>query len=465
MRAKVLVFSPNADYISQILSDFTIKIAKSREEVINAALKDKFNVIIVEDDESILDEIKSKKKDIVGILIKEEKTFDKSKDYYYIFKPYSEVQLVSIVYNSINKEKLEKELRKTTEFLGNIVESSPDSIITCDLEGRITSFNPGAEKILGYHKDEILGKKIDELYPEEEREFRKEWISRVLEGRSIRNARVKWKDKLGKLHDISLSVSLLRNGEGNPIGTVGIGKDISKEVEAERLIQEYIHQIRTYIRQVERASQFKELLLDILRHDILNPLTTVKNVASTLDNEKSTLIKRNIEKIEDIVRRATLYSRLESIEELEYEPVDLTEIIQNVVDGLQNLAKDKGISFILPKGKCKVEVNRWIEEALVNLISNAIKFSPVGETIEITIHENCESITMGIKDRGPGIPKEDRELIFERFGKGTKSRGMGLGLAIVKRLVELHNGKIWVEENKPRGSIFYIRLPKKQRVE
>lgn len=463
MMGSILIVSENYEKLKKLLKDYRTERACSEEEALSKVSSNKFDLVLIEDNVGLMDKIKEKY-DVVGVLILEDRDFDKSKDYYYVFKPYKEQQLLSIIHNSLNKVKLERELRNAKEFMRNIMDSSLDSIITADLQGKITSFNKGAESVLGYKAEEMIGKNVEELYPPEEREKRERWITRILNGESIRNKRVRWIDKHGNLHDISLSISLLRDSDGNPIGTVGIGKDITKEVMAERQLREYIFQIREYIKQVERSNMFKELLLDILKHDILNPLTVIKNVAHTIEKEKSELIIRNVGKIEDIIKRASIYSKLESVEELEFEQMDLAEVIEGAVDSLRNLSKKKEIEIEIVKGKksYNAEVSPWIEEAFINLISNAIKYSPAKSKVKIIFEEDEMSIKIGVADLGYGIPDEEKPYIFERFGKGKKSKGMGLGLAIVKRIVELHKGNVWVETNKPRGSIFYIRVPKRQ---
>ncbi len=467
--ANILIISKNYAKLKKILNEYgeyRVEVATSKKEAFNKIFSNGFDLVLVEDDIKLMDKIKENFKNIIGIVITEDKNFDKSKDYYYVFKPYRDQQLLSIINNSLNKAKLEKELKNTTEFMENIMNSSLDSIITADLNGRITSFNKGAESILGYKAEEMIGRNVAELYPKEERERREKWITKILNGESIRNKRVKWIDKHGNLHDISLSISLLKDAEGNTIGTVGIGKDITREVAAEKQLQEYIYQIREYIKQIERSNMFKELLLDILRHDILNPLTVIKNVAYTLEKEKAELTLRNVKKIEEIIRRATIYGKLESVEELEFEQANLVEVINRALEAVKNLVNEKQIEMKVIKGKDSyyADVSPWIEEAFVNLISNAIRYSPKGSSVEIFLSEDKENVKIGIADFGHGIPEEEKPYIFERFGKGKASKGLGLGLAIVKRIIELHNGKIWVEDNKPKGSIFYVKIPKKQGV-
>jgi len=108
-----------------------------------------------------------------------------------------------------------------------------------------------------------------------------------------------------------------------------------------------------------------------------------------------------------------------------------------------------------------------IEDVFLNLISNTIKYSPFGSRIELDIQERGDRWVVSVKDFGEGIPEENKKKLFSRFERLGKEgiKGMGLGLAIAQRIVDLHGGHIWVEDNPDGGSIFYVSLPKEGPVE
>jgi hypothetical protein len=109
-------------------------------------------------------------------------------------------------------------------------------------------------------------------------------------------------------------------------------------------------------------------------------------------------------------------------------------------------------------------VNPVIEEVFSNLLSNAVKYSPPGSRVVVDFQNEANRWKVMVADQGIGIPNEHKESIFDRFERGERGgiKGMGLGLAIAKRTVDLHNGKIWVEDNTPRGSVFIVELPKER---
>ena len=142
---------------------------------------------------------------------------------------------------------------------------------------------------------------------------------------------------------------------------------------------------------------------------------------------------------------------------------DLGDIVKEVVLDFKYQLEDKGIEVdFIPEGKHPACVHPIIRSVFSNLISNAIKYSPHGSRIEIDIQSgDGDSQVISVKDHGQGIPEEDKKHIFERFERleREKAKGTGLGLAIVRRTVEMHGGKVWVEDNPGGGSIFLVNLP------
>ncbi len=157
-------------------------------------------------------------------------------------------RVLEVVSDITERHELEKKLRETGDFLNNIVKSSGDAIIATDLEGRVTFWSQGAEDMFGFTAEEIMGRSIYDLYPEEFRDKRKRMEEFLLEypEDAIRNYRMKIYRKDGKLIDISLSLSLLKDPKGKPIGMVGISKDITKEVKAEEELRRKMRELEDF---------------------------------------------------------------------------------------------------------------------------------------------------------------------------------------------------------------------------
>ena len=231
----------------------------------------------------------------------------------------------------------------------------------------------------------------------------------------------------------------------------------------------------SYTKTLEESNRLKELFNDIISHDLLNPIHVVQTSAELLlANYQNTdpeitkllnMIQNSTFKLTARIRLASKFSQLENIERIEYSNLNLHEIVSDTLSEFGNQIQESDIEIIYlpnPNEEYLIEANVIIGEIFYNLISNAIKFSPSPGKIEIELVERVDRRIVSIKDQGKGIIGDDKEKIFARFVRLDVNgiQGLGLGLAIVKRIVQLHSGQIWVEDNPTGGSIFYVSLPK-----
>lgn len=229
--------------------------------------------------------------------------------------------------------------------------------------------------------------------------------------------------------------------------------------------------LKQYFAQLKHSNELKDLFTDILRHDLINPATVIKGYVEHLleyeeDVQKTAALKaieRNNLKLIEMIENAANLAKLESVEELDFEEMDIGNILEEVVLNIKPKADEKQIKIEFRReGKHPAKVNKIIEEVFSNLISNSIKYSPEGTTIEVTVTgQNDNGWKVSITDEGDGISENDKELIFNRFERAGKMniKGTGLGLAIVKRIMELHEGDVGVEDNPSgKGSVFWVTL-------
>jgi len=236
--------------------------------------------------------------------------------------------------------------------------------------------------------------------------------------------------------------------------------DITFRIEAERRLGEYTAHL-------EESNRYRQLFGEIISNDLLNPVWVVQNYLNMVRDEgvserQRTLITRaegTLERARDILQDARTYLRVQEPRRLAAERLDLGELIGAAVDGLrrQSERKSQRVEVRLP-GPITVMGNPSLREVFTNLLSNAIEYSPCGTAIEVVVNSGDLS-RVEVRDRGPGVPKQDRERIFRRFERLGTGVGVGLGLSIVKTIVELHGGKVWVEDNPGGGSIFALELP------
>lgn len=270
--------------------------------------------------------------------------------------------------------------------------------------------------------------------------------------------------KNGAVHWIDDRTVIEREKDGNITHYQGIIIDITERKHTEEAI-------RKYNKELEESNRMKELFTDIMHHDLLNPLNVAHGyVELFLEDEKNPrkkshleTIKRNLVKGMDLIDNATKLSKLKSLESIGFEDIDLKIVVTEVIENLTPLAVNAGMSIENNlKTRLPVKANRIIEDIFTNIIINAIKYAPKGKRIVVKGIEEANSCSVRIIDFGEGIKDPEKELIFERFNRNEKKgvKGSGLGLAIVGRILQLHNGRIWVEDNPEGGAVFVVQIPK-----
>jgi len=227
------------------------------------------------------------------------------------------------------------------------------------------------------------------------------------------------------------------------------------------------------ITEIKKAEKMKADFTANVSHELKTPITVLKGYIETLEDEiiedqkpLVKILKKHIERLSNLVSDVLLLSRLDAKVPLEKEYFNFKELILSAVDAFNRdvMAKNITLKIDIQDNLIFYGDSFLIFQAIINLVSNAIKFTPQQGTIEINATISEESLFLRFSDTGPGIPKEYYEKIFQRFFVIDKSRsrqlgGTGLGLSIVKHIIELHNGKIDVESEMGKGTAFIITLP------
>jgi signal transduction histidine kinase len=223
-------------------------------------------------------------------------------------------------------------------------------------------------------------------------------------------------------------------------------------------------------------------------HELRAPIASVRLMAENLErgkisgaekqNEYFRFIVQECRRLSSLIENVLDFSRIEQgRKQYEFEPTDLVALTQTTVKLMEPYAAERGVRLELKaesgeSGKRETELNvdgRAIQQALVNLIDNAIKHSAKGETVSVKIQhdEDASTINLSVSDRGPGIPEAEQQKIFERFYRlGSELRretqGVGIGLSVVKHIVEAHSGRVIVHSEVGQGSTFTVELPVKK---
>jgi len=229
--------------------------------------------------------------------------------------------------------------------------------------------------------------------------------------------------------------------------------------------------VRIRTKELSESNKLKDLFIDIMRHDLLNPAGVVRmNAQTALIDEKDSKKKETLRLIENssdrlikMIDNASVFAKLESGEKVDFKEMHLGVLLKEAVEGMTAKAKERGIKIKLDaQGKFPATVNPLIGDVFSNLISNAIKYGKEKSDVIVGIKQSGFSWRISVANKGEKIPDKYKKAIFERFSRLEKGavKGSGLGLAIVKKIVELHNGKVWVEDNSPKGSVFVVEIPR-----
>lgn len=369
--------------------------------------------------------------------------------------------------NEISKRKcVEELLRLEKEKLRNYIDVVGVMIVVLNMDGCVSLINQKGAELLGYNKDEVIGKHwFSNFIPEDEQDSIKDIFSNFLKGYSVPNLENSILTRFGEKKLISWTNVPILDDQGCLLGCISAGEDITDI----RLSQD---KLQKYADDLKRSDELKLLFIDILRHDLLNPANIIKGYSEyfieTMGNEEEKDIIQKIhqqnEKLIKIINSASMFGKLESTAMISFEELDLLELLEKVSREFLPLLEKRNITLeCYASGRYAAYANPVIEEAFYNLISNAIKFSPQGGRIVLDIMDVGQSWKVTFTDFGIGIRDEHKDVIFKRFkrfsGEGVK--GSGLGLAIVKKIVELHDGEVGVCDNPSgSGSTFWIQINK-----
>ncbi|QEH33874.1 Autoinducer 2 sensor kinase/phosphatase LuxQ [Aquisphaera giovannonii] len=358
-------------------------------------------------------------------------------------------------------------------FLASIVESSQDAIIGKALDGTILSWNRGAERIFGYAPEEVLGRSITVLAVPGQVDDILHVLARVGRGERIEHYETSRATKDGRIINVSLTVSPIRDVSGVIVGASKIARDISDRKRTEQ-------QNLALLEEVRRGVKGRDEFLSMLAHELRNPLAPLRNSIHLLRlrSDDPTVVER----VRDMMdRQVTHMSRLindlldvsritRGKITLNRERTDLGQLTRLVVDDHLEPFREAGVALntSIPEVPIWVGGDRTrLTQVLDNLLENACKFTdPGGEvSVEVAADGPRREAVVRVRDTGIGVEPELLPRIFDVFTQADLSLdrprgGLGLGLALVRRLVELHGGTVRAgSEGRGRGAEFLVLLP------
>ena len=354
------------------------------------------------------------------------------------------------------RREVEASGRKLTLF----AERAPIAVLEFDANATVLEMNPAAENLFGFAFGELIGRNgLQMLFPVDEFGVNDSWWRDFISGvkpATLDRLRCVRRDGLEIM--CAFTFTPLVNDEGDVISVIAQGRDITQELEAERLKKEFT---------------------STLSHELRTPLTSIigslqlinSGVMGDLDKDVEDLTviaERNGQRLLDLINDLLDIEKIESGKfELYPEIVSLDSLVRDTLVLNKSFADRFKVNFSLAKELPAVSVEadpKRLVQVATNLLSNAAKFSPESGTVDITVELKGDSVRVGVHDRGPGIPEAFRGKIFSRFAQAdsTATRqkgGTGLGLAICKRLIELMHGNIGFEDRPGGGTTFFFDLP------
>jgi PAS domain S-box-containing protein len=384
------------------------------------------------------------------------------------------------------------ELARTERRFRELLQAAPDAIVEADHDGRIVLLNAMTEKMFGYSGKELLGESVEALMPLEFRNRHVQHRSEFWRHPSTRPMRIGLdlhaQRKDGSAFPVEISLSPVKSEEECYV--TAIIRDVSDRKHAEqqfRAVQERLtaeltaknQQLEDRNREIERANQLKSEFLAGMSHELRTPLHTIVGFSELLLEDGSEPlsegqrrfighIQQDSQHLLDLINDLLDLSKIEAGGlELRPERFDFSSALAEALASIRPLAASKSICLDGPAEQV-INLNAdpvRVKEILYNLLSNAMKFTPEGGHVWISVEEEPHILQVTVSDTGIGISPEQQRAIFDKFYQvGSTTRGVregtGLGLAITKRLIEMHGGTIAVESEPGKGSHFKFTLPK-----
>lgn len=356
-------------------------------------------------------------------------------------------------------------LAKETGYLEGILRCSDDMIITTDLEQQIVEFNPAAERILGYTSEEMQGRKITDIWINASE--RDKLLEEITISGGIRNFETRLMSKSGEIREISLTLSLLRDEEGRIIGTVGVSKDIGRELRIKR--------------ELELLNQNYRETIHFISHETKNSLIVIGGFARRLldsetDSERAEQLKivyHHSRFLEAMSRDFLMMAELEHGEfQVRKRRINdfYEEVILPAMVGLKERYPDSFASYDASMGGVgAVQLlgdPGLLEVVYRNLFGNALKYRYPDGKIAYGVVDKGDSYVFNVWNEGPGVARSELDKIFDKFYRvrdetTRDKRGTGLGLYNIRKIIEAHGGRIWCETDPGKWVNFLFVLPKK----
>jgi PAS domain S-box-containing protein len=376
------------------------------------------------------------------------------------------------------RRRAEETLRASEERFRILVENVKDyAIFGLDPEGRILSWNAGAEAISGYRAEEIIGQHFSRFYPQEaiDRRWPEEELAKAAadgrcedEGWRIR--------KDGSRFWANVTITALRDASGKLIGFSKVSRDLTERKHAEEKLAEYNEQLQRTNRELEAANKELEAFSYSVSHDLRAPLRAIDGFSQILLEEHSAAlpaeaqeylrdVRANTQCMGQLVDDLLALARL-GRHPLNTEPTEPKELVRRCLDELQRECPGRSVEIVIGQlPPCSADPG-LLKQVWMNLLSNALKYTSRREAARVEIGgepgNSTRQATYFVKDNGIGFDMRYADKlfgVFQRLHAAEEYEGTGVGLAIVQRIIQRHGGRVWAEAQPNCGATFFFTLP------
>lgn len=371
------------------------------------------------------------------------------------------IRVSGTIFDATDRKQAEEKLLQ----MSKVFMESIDPIFVRDLEGNVIDLNKAAEETYGWLRDELIGKPIKTIVSPIRHEVVDKWNERCKLGEKVENVESLHRKKSGEVIPVLMSLSLLTDPKGEPVGIASIIKNLSDLKQTEEML-------RSKTEALERSNQDLEEFAYVAAHDLREPLLgisaylkVVQRYEDTLDPEASKFISRALDithRMDYLIQSLLSYSRL-GIAPESLEPTDCNIALDSALHNLRSSIEGSGARVASDQLPIVQGNSSQIVQLFQNLISNAIKYA--GDRpleIHVGVVREESKWRFCVKDNGIGIQPQHTERIFKIFQRlevGRERPGTGIGLASCKKIMEHHGGRIWVESEPDTGSTFFFTIP------
>ncbi len=363
--------------------------------------------------------------------------------------------MVLSLMDTTEHKRTEEALRQSEAHYRTLVEVSPDGIVSINAEGHIIDSNEGVHRLLGYTRDEIKGRDFRKLLNDVIKDKFSSCLADISEGKNV-ESELELIRRDSQLIPVWAKMAALYDVGGRLTKVVIYLQDISEH---------------------KKIEQMKDEFIGLVSHELRSPLTIITGAVNTALTEIDRLSPEETkqlltdaaleaERLSHLLGNLLELSRVQADRLFLYtEEIDIKRVIQDTIAEIGRQYSTHRFILRLPENIPTVYADQLrLERIFYNLLENAVKYSPQGKEVQVSLRPDGRYLVIGVIDQGSGISKPDQDMLFGPFHRLAESRpggvgGVGLGLLVCRRLVEAHDGRIWVESEPGKGAAFFFTLP------